>query len=1350
VRLFFRRSSFLIGTGAESTLFGATEIRLVKYDETGNPAKRGWRMKRGKLRGLCLLLVAGLLPLGCLHRCLVTSEELEDNEEPSCLADGRPVRVQRLAGEIDGLERHIERFGSIVPKRADVWGQARLTAHRHEFELEMQKDLPQFNDTLQGWISRRDQVFLAGAFSLQAAVGGTKLPPPPSSGGTAVNINTATDLIGGANDPTKPGGVISRNTTISQAAAPPSFTGSTRDASGKSSPLSISLEPTIHLSQKARYLNHLHELRRINEGDDNADSPGYALNLVRIPVSIMTGSRTNRGFGAEFTVTANPHLTDDLLPNTFRNLIVRDMVDLGTVPVAHAIGALGEQNIQELSQQLDNLDNLMQQYFAADRSPQTDIGWIRRGLIAHAKEKVKEYTETPAKERIPVDVWKERNIRPAGAQKFMSPDPKILPPPISGPPLMQMKAEISPTIVKKAIEPITRPADITKQMFDIILKIESQLGITSANIPSRHRVNQLPLTPSQIGEVFDAVQIAKLVVTVNKAVKNHVVLGQPYHLDVQGALTDELQAAYEFLSIDSHRHLWDAHCSPALAHAVHARDDRMLAELYSNFFRDVSALYPPDSQDTTGGYVCDRMALKSSTVFAWALIVESSLLEERLHEDMKAVQLAKGMPCVAEGLHFHGPEPAPEARNAFNDYVRARWPIYVFALDPVTEDQNVAEDFSLRQEMQLAVALAFASGQMNASSMLRYVRRIEKDIDTISLNRTVVGFSHGDNTFGWRFYPRVQTPPLHGTGQTIVHDMLMGSKHDKETDLKERQLENGQRECVAIMVMPSFVPYVDLDCCGNWFYLTNPKFKELTLKQSMRLSQHVQTLRTVAPRCEDAAKYRDADVLMLQKRLEQLSARLPFQQQLVNVPYENTAGGFTLFNTGITDLAPELDGWYGAPGIDPTRTTALFLVGKNFSVHQTRVVVGGVELSAQPSVQIATAPGANNTIAISAASIQQNPAVELLSREVMRVTIPAGALPYMNTSLNKNLIDVHIATPYGVSRHLGVPLYVYPPAKPPLPPKNPVVTGMLGVTGIDPKKDTTLFLVGTDLDDVVAVVAGGVKLESYKDAQQTVRNRVELVNPQNLLITIPPGVQPTGNAIAIQLVTHSGKTVVTSIPLLATSEQPPASKPPVVKQWIGVDRIDPTRITTGFLVGENFQDTMRVVVGDTQLTDSKDTTGTAMRAVEVLGPGTVRITLPANPRASGNQLDLWVGTPAGASNRISLPLNVSGQPMPPVNKPVPPGNEPAPLDLLPPPTPAPKPKPAPDLSLEPPPIPRSTASATAASPELAPASEWRSSANSQATAAPQELLAPQFDNLPILEPPVEKLPFMPRLDGLDK
>src|SRR5204863_8788871 len=95
----------------------------------------------------------------------------------------------------------------------------------------------------------------------------------------------------------------------------------------------ITIEPSIYLSQKARYLQALNELRRINEGDDTGDSPGYALNLIRVPVSVLPGKHTQQGHGAEVTMTLKPYLSDDLLPTTFRNLVVNDLLELIGVPL---------------------------------------------------------------------------------------------------------------------------------------------------------------------------------------------------------------------------------------------------------------------------------------------------------------------------------------------------------------------------------------------------------------------------------------------------------------------------------------------------------------------------------------------------------------------------------------------------------------------------------------------------------------------------------------------------------------------------------------------------------------------------------------------------------------------------------------------------------------------------------------------------------------------------------------------------------------------------------------------------------------------------------------------------------
>jgi len=135
-----------------------------------------------------------------------------------------------------------------------------------------------------------------------------------------------------------------------------------------------------------------------------------------------------------------------------------------------------------------------------------------------------------------------------------------------------------------------------------------------------------------------------------------------------------------------------------------------------------------------------------------------------------------------------------------------------------------------------------------------------------------------------------------------------------------------------------------------------------------------------------------------------------------------------MFNSGITYLAPSLNGWYGAPGVslalsaapgctagmdtngvimDATKGqcagtcfgTTLFLVGNNFSVHETQVVAGGRCI---PFV--------------------------LMSRQIMRVTVPPNAEMLVD-ELDRPVVDVHVATPYGVSNHLLVPA-VLPKAEP--------------------------------------------------------------------------------------------------------------------------------------------------------------------------------------------------------------------------------------------------------------------------------------------------------------------------------
>jgi len=72
-------------------------------------------------------------------------------------------------------------------------------------------------------------------------------------------------------------------------------------------------DPTVALDPQDAYIKHLQELRRINEGDDTADGPGYALYLLRIPVSVRPGQKTQKGYGAEVSVNIRIPQTNALL-----------------------------------------------------------------------------------------------------------------------------------------------------------------------------------------------------------------------------------------------------------------------------------------------------------------------------------------------------------------------------------------------------------------------------------------------------------------------------------------------------------------------------------------------------------------------------------------------------------------------------------------------------------------------------------------------------------------------------------------------------------------------------------------------------------------------------------------------------------------------------------------------------------------------------------------------------------------------------------------------------------------------------------------------------------------------------
>ena len=974
--------------------------------------------------------------------------------------------VERLAQEIDWLERHVEQYGSVVAKQPDVWGQARLTKHRDELEKQLFEQLNQFHVYLNGTLSRSDQAFLANAFALSASISGSQPAQPVSSQTVTTSTPTPPDLPA-------PGDLVDTK---------PNFQSIQKFETGHFNTQNngqIALEPEIALDQLNRYINHLHELRRINEGDDTADSPGYSLNLVRIPVSVLPGKATEQGYGAEITITATPYLNDGLLPITFRSLVINDLVDQLALPITKISDNWDEvkkvREAQTLAQTLDcqitsgnaELIAFRTELLKLEQELQLALNDIKEDKSLSEKINLPAALSAPeaafsAPEAAGLHAGNALQLR---MNKYAQDAEAVtaslaagnVPEAVrSNPKFKRWESAATKLYGLDAASKQEKDAREKRieELRTSIPKMEGQLKTledqrdkatetiahaTKAPVgpSSRTRNAQNPIPPSQIESVFGTTELMTIAESFiggysGRDVRWNDAPNKIVHLpDVQRFLQSELHAAYDLLARKENQVVWDEISNCTIEAFVLSQCD-----FVSDIRRGTAASLKTRREQvvkqlrTSCGLTDDCSPSNVTEALAWAILVESALLDSHLKGDMKSIAQLRGCGCIeSEHLRFYMPDPEIGERQAFQEYVRCRWPIHVFALDPVSQDQNIGDSALIRRDLQLAVSLAFVSGQMSASNFTKFVRQYESQYETIALNKTVVGFSHGDDTFGWRFAPRFQTPPTQGN-IAAFHQTLFG-KH-KDCDLLQRKIEPGMRECVAVVIMPSFVPYVTFDVRSNWYrlnhhhgWLPTRHEAEPSMSDTMKLSRAVQQMHNTATCIRDANCYRGGDVQLLMQRVHQLDRELPLQTMVAQVPIENTLGGFEMFSNGVTDLAPDLYGWYGGPGVlekpitsaacppAPTAAltglgsvpvqelpnvcpcntagTTLFLVGDHFSVHDTKVIAGDQCISD----------------------------VTLLSRQIMRVTLPAGLQP--NTLDEVEYIDVHVATPYGVTGHLHIP-----------------------------------------------------------------------------------------------------------------------------------------------------------------------------------------------------------------------------------------------------------------------------------------------------------------------------------------
>lgn len=849
------------------------------------------------------------------------------------------------------------------------------------------------------------------------------------------------------------------------------------------------MEPTIYLDELKRYQDHLNELRRVNMGDDIADSAGYGLYLVRMPVSVQTGECTNKGHGAILTATLRHDFDRNFLASTFRNMAINDLVD----QLSPIVYELIRSDAPRIVAGLATLDDAANRY--AETKGKTTGGLRDEFEFFRGRNKMAG-TSTAT---ITLNVVNGRTYPIAPTEMF-----NVF--------LMRNLYVLALHAKDSLTTPTVRATDVRRFMrrelemaYDIIaqtfrsndpgagataLAYEQQVEVIAMrvrnqefNLLPREYINLARMLPGNFRFIDAGPPLSRRDTRgVVRAAYAQPPLPERANTDRVARRADELPP-----KPDDGRP-----ARPGPDHLVEELPPKPDDELPVLPEENVPRVPPPNNPEpinTLGpGLQVDPNSslIQAMTILSYAIAVESGFLNSQIQSEVKRVLGQRGVIEIEQGLldarfradiarvmgphgidcavvdrmRFFSACPDPVTEAVFAAYVAQRWPIITFALDPVVDQQNIADASSIRRDLQLALAFAFSTGQINFNQLNQFQRRIQLDSETIALNRTVSAFAHGNNTFGYRFTPRYQSPPQEKSNFHVIANQLYRGGPGRNYQMKNSKLESGQRELTAVVLMPSFLHGIYMDVTGNWFPLHDPDDRTISTKRMIEEGRKVVELRGALNSIHDHGAYRPDDVSRLRTRAYQVEQMLPMQTLRVNVPYETTLGGFTLFQEGSTALVPVLESFEGADSIDKASVgTDLFLMGKHFSVQETNVVIGGIYLSANslnvkgsnqtglmnntvtppaaptnlvtlnggisPSGSpFTTAVAASTTPASVAITTANNPAIDIISREVLRVSIPAGVRPTPALDADKTprlYVEVFVATPTGVSNRLLVP-----------------------------------------------------------------------------------------------------------------------------------------------------------------------------------------------------------------------------------------------------------------------------------------------------------------------------------------
>ena len=377
-------------------------------------------------------------------------------------------------------------------------------------------------------------------------------------------------------------------------------------------------------------------------------------------------------------------------------------------------------------------------------------------------------------------------------------------------------------------------------------------------------------------------------------------------------------------------------------------------------------------------------------ILTFALKIQAAGVNRRLKHDI-ADQVPTITPEVLKNLSLFAPEVSEQAFRAFEQYVEAKWPLRVYAIEPVIAQQNIADVMGRRTQSALDLVGAGLIGPAKALTGFATDRRAEDDETAIRLNPTMVGFGAGQSTFGWIFYPRLQTAGS-SSGRWLTDAALVFTGRGADLIGNDQSIEPGQRECTALIEMPNFIPKIEFITVADWFRTSEVgDGQKSDLERASILGRMLVSAKNAINQAKIEGQYRPEEYQIAMDRIEQLKDLMPTQRLVVRVPFSGDHNDSRIFCSQGLQLRPSLLGWHGKPPVCGEEST-IFLEGRNFSVHDTHVIAGG---------KLATAV--------------------LLSRNLLQVTIAKDATPTPSSRGNE-LLDINVGTPSGVSNHLLIPV----------------------------------------------------------------------------------------------------------------------------------------------------------------------------------------------------------------------------------------------------------------------------------------------------------------------------------------